>query len=117
MLARVRFLSAGGTATTKQSQLVFAPDDLIHRDGDKSTAWVVARGLAEQRAIERGTSKQDGWTSIVSGLQPGDQLIDGDTMHLRAGAKVRVVGESDSPSAQPADADAKGGKSAAHRMP
>jgi HlyD family secretion protein len=116
MLARVRFLSTGNTSTTKQAQLVFAPENLLQRDGDKATAWVAARGFAEQRTIELGQSKQDGWVSITSGLQPGDQLIAGDVSQLKDSAKVRVIGESDATGAT--TNETKGGHDdAAHRMP
>ena len=118
MLARVRFLSTGNAgATTKQAQLVFAPENLIRRDGDKSLAWVAAGGVAEQRSVELGTSRQDGWVSIASGLQPGDQLIAGDPSHLHSGAKVRVVGESDATAPMASHDDPKGGQDGAHRMP
>lgn len=113
MLARVRFLSMGNSATTKQAQLVFAPEDLIQRKDNRTIAWVAARGVAEQRTVELGTSKQDGWISIASGLQPGDQLIAGDTSHLHDGAKIRIVGESNTSTAAGAD-DMKGGPDAAH---
>ena len=116
MLARVRFLSTGGSATTKQAQLVFAPGNLIRKDGDRATAWVAAGGVAEQRTIELGQSRQDGWVSIASGLKPGDQRIATDPANLRDGAKVKVVGEADAAAAV-SDADAKGGQDGAHRMP
>jgi RND family efflux transporter MFP subunit len=117
MLARVRFLSTGNAgATTKQAQLVFAPENLIHKEGDRVTAWVAASGFAEQRTVELGTSRQDGWISIASGLQPGDQLIAGNPSHLHPGAKIRIVGESDA-TAAPTTNDTKGGNDAAHRMP
>jgi multidrug efflux pump subunit AcrA (membrane-fusion protein) len=116
MLARVRFLATGGSATTKQAQLVFAPENLIRKDGDRATAWVAAGGVAEQRTVELGQSRQDGWVSIASGLQPGDQVIASDVSILRDGAKVKVVGEADlaGPSS---NADAKGGTDGTHRMP
>lgn len=114
MLARVRFLSMGNAgATTKQAQLVFAPRNLIQTDGNRSTTWVAARGLAEQRTVELGTSRQDGWVSIASGLQPGDQLIGSDVATLRDGAKIRIIGEANA-SAATASNDAKGGHDAAH---
>ncbi len=119
MLARVRFLSMGNAgATTKQSQLVFAPENLIRKEDNRTTAWVAAGGIAEQRTVELGTSKQDGWVSIASGLQPGDQLIASDVAHLHEGARIRVVGESDASAATSHVAtshdDTKGGHDAAH---
>ncbi len=113
MLARVRFLSMGNSATTKPAQLVFAPENLIRKDGDRTTAWIAARGFAEQRTVELGSSKQDGWVSIASGLQPGDQLIASDVATLHDGARIRVIGETDA-SATASHGDAKGGHDAAH---
>jgi multidrug efflux pump subunit AcrA (membrane-fusion protein) len=116
MLARVRFLaSAGADATTRQAQLVFAPENLIHKDGDPRHRMGrrSRRGGATNRRI--GTSKQDGWVSIASGLQPGDQLIAGDVAHLHAGARINVVGES-SDSTMSME-ETKGGNHATHRMP
>jgi RND family efflux transporter MFP subunit len=115
MLARVRFLSTGSGPTTKQAQLVFAPEHLIHRDGDRAIAWVAARGVAEQRTVALGGAKQNGWTSVASGLQPGDQVIAGDVSNLRTGTKVRIVGESDTDAT--VNSDTKGEAHAAHRMP
>ncbi|MGB7157276.1 MAG: efflux RND transporter periplasmic adaptor subunit [Tepidisphaeraceae bacterium] len=116
MLARVRFLSMGDPSTTKQAQLVFAPENLIHRDGDRTTAWVAARGVAEQRTVELGTSKHEGWISIASGLQPGDQLIATDPSQLRNGAKIKITGEADAAGAT-SNETKEGADSAAHRMP
>ncbi|HEV2296051.1 MAG TPA: efflux RND transporter periplasmic adaptor subunit [Tepidisphaeraceae bacterium] len=114
MLARVRFLSMGNmAATTKQAQLVFAPEKLLHEEGGRTTAWIAARGMAELRNVEPGTSRQDGWVSIAAGLQPGDQLIASDTSDLRDGAKIRIVGEAGAGFIETAH-DTKGGSDAAH---
>ncbi len=113
MLARIRFLSTGKSgATTKPAQLVFAPENLLQKDGDRTTVWIAARGLAEQRTVEPGASKQGGWVSITSGLQPGEQLIASDVASLHDGARIRVVGESDSTAAT--SNDTKGDHDGAH---
>lgn len=116
MLARVRFLSTGNAGpTTKQAQLVFAPQDLLRKEGDRTTAWVAAGGVAERRTIQPGTATQDGWVSISSGLHPGDQLIAGDVSQLHEGAKIRIAGESNA--SNPPEKTTKGGEHAVHRMP
>lgn len=104
MLARVRFsppragtASDGGGAAA--SQHVFAPEQLLQRDGPTgpARAWAVdkGRGTASLRAVELGETRADGWVSVRSGLQPGDVVISGDTTGLKDGTRVRVVGEDE----------------------
>jgi multidrug efflux pump subunit AcrA (membrane-fusion protein) len=129
MLARVRFLppravaTSGGNGTDAAnssaggSQLVFAPEALIRRDGDESFAWVVDRreSTATRRAVRVGGARQDGWVSIVAGLNAGDALIAGDTSGIREGTRIRVVGElSGLPDAPATPAPAKGGSHGVH---
>lgn len=94
MLARVRLIAPANNASPKTSatQLLFAPESLIQNN----TALVVDRatGTAQRRTIEPGTLRQDGWISIRTGLNPGDQLI-ADPSAIREGTKVTVIGEAD----------------------
>jgi RND family efflux transporter MFP subunit len=121
MLARVRFSPArAGTAAdgggAAASQHVFAPEQLLQRDGPTgpARAWAVdkGRGTASLRAVELGETRADGWVSVRSGLQPGDVVISGDTTGLKDGTRVRVVGE-DEVGGAPARA-AAGGHHGAH---
>jgi hypothetical protein len=52
---------------------------------------------------------------VREGLNPGEELIAGDTAGLRSGQRVRVVGEAEEPG-PPAGAagNSKGGDHAAH---
>lgn len=104
MLARVRFMSAPEHAD-HTSNLVFAPERLIHRTNGGAKVWVVdtKRNVAAHRDIKLGDARQDGWIAVASGLFPGDLLID-DPSRVSEGTKVRIV----------ADAAAKGGEHASH---
>jgi multidrug efflux pump subunit AcrA (membrane-fusion protein) len=94
--------------------LVFAPEALIQKHGSHAMTWVVERGtnVARERTVELGTSRTNGWVSVVSGLNAGDQLI-ADSPKVSEGKKVRVVGEAEAPSAQEMS-DAKGGGHGVH---
>jgi multidrug efflux pump subunit AcrA (membrane-fusion protein) len=101
MLTRVKFVAPATTSSTKPSQIVFAPEHLLVRDGDAAKVWVVdpKRGVATLQSIQPGETRHNGWVSVRSGLQAGDQLI-ADPAGLTAGKKVKVVGEA--AAAQPA---------------
>jgi multidrug efflux pump subunit AcrA (membrane-fusion protein) len=99
MLARVRFLAPASDPsgpTTRTAQLVFAPEELIKRM-DGNTATVCVADAAGHRAVHRevklGEARQDGWVSVVSGLNPGDLII-AKPMDVAPGTKIKVVRES-----------------------
>jgi len=95
MLARVLFLVRGPATKSTSSQTVFAPVELIERDGDQAYAWIVdgRSGIATRRTLKLGSSEQSGWVAVASGLVPGDQVI-ADYSSLREGQRVRVAGEA-----------------------
>ena len=99
MLARVKFVGmetrAGASTTQEAGNLIFAPEALIQIHGDHAMAWVVQRGsnVALQRTVVLGTSRQDGWVSVASGLNAGDQIIV-DAAKVSEGKRVRVIGEA-----------------------
>lgn len=95
MLARVQFLAREGGAA-REAQRVFAPERLLAKSHHtEATAWVVGDGrTAERRSVTLGTSVLDGWIEVVSGLRPGDELIDADAATLREGQRLEVLGES-----------------------
>jgi HlyD family secretion protein len=124
MLTRVRFdgRSTVAGATTQPaggaSQQVFAPEAMLKREADgRARVWVVDRaaGRAELRDVTAGDARAGGWVAVREGLNPGEELIAGDTAGLRSGQRVRVVGEAEEPG-PPAGAagNSKGGEHAAH---
>jgi RND family efflux transporter MFP subunit len=106
MLARVKFLAPVGEATTRPSQLVFAPESLIQKTEGGAKAWVVdtRRGVAALRAVQPTETRQDGWVAVTDGLHAGDRLI-ADPSGLSDGQRVKVTGEAPAP---------KGGSHGAH---
>lgn len=95
MLARVRLISPATAAPAQKAtatQLIFAPESLIQNN----TAWIVDRSTntAQRRTVEPGTLRQEGWISIRSGLNAGDQLI-AEPSGIREGTKVEVIGEAE----------------------
>ncbi len=99
MLARVRFLAMQSTATDGVvRQRIFAPQSLIRNDEGGATVMAVSsvkeqRGRAERRAVVTGSRVLDGWVEIESGLNVGDLLIADPPADLKAGDRVRVIGE------------------------
>jgi multidrug efflux pump subunit AcrA (membrane-fusion protein) len=91
---------------------VFAPERLLVREGATAKVWVVdaKKGVAVLRAVQPGETRHDGWVSVRTGLQAGDQLID-DPVGLSDGKKVKVVGEAHA--ADPA-AGGEGGRHGVH---
>jgi RND family efflux transporter MFP subunit len=104
MLARVKFVggmtksAASGMATSdagESGNVIYAPEALIQKHGDHSMVWVVERGsnVARQRMIQVGARREEGWVSVASGLNAGDQLI-ADVSNVSDGRRVRVIGEA-----------------------
>ncbi|MBC8106032.1 MAG: efflux RND transporter periplasmic adaptor subunit [Anaerolineae bacterium] len=99
MLARVRIVTGGATTRSTGDQTVFAPLDLIQRNGGEATVWVVdpRRNVAVHKSIVLGETQQEGWIAVMSGLSPGDQLIAEEAENLTDGQRIRVVGEVSTP--------------------
>lgn len=60
---------------------VFAPESLLAGTGDSRTALVLREeedgiGVANSVTVTVGGTRPDGWVHIVSGLAPGDALVD-----------------------------------------
>jgi RND family efflux transporter MFP subunit len=96
MLARVKFLAPVETGSdgARTAQVVFAPENVVHRTEGGAKVWVVdtKRNVAVHRDIKLGEARQDGWIAVASGLYPGDQII-ADPTHVRDGMKVKVRGD------------------------
>lgn len=100
MLARVQFVGAATAPAgdaPRTAERVFAPEGLLAASGSgRATAWIVdkGRGVAERREVSLGGARQDGWVEVVSGLLPGDVLIDDPPAGLAQGDSVHIVGEA-----------------------
>lgn len=97
MLARVQFVNVAQAAPKEavQTLRVFAPENLLQKQGGQAHAWIVdkGRGIATRKAVTLGSAHQDGWVEVTQGLQAGDSLIEGDTNNLHEGEKVKIQGE------------------------
>jgi RND family efflux transporter MFP subunit len=97
MLARVKFLAPAepGDGGTQTAQVVFAPENVVHRTEGGAKVWVVdtKRNVAVHRDIKLGEARQDGWIAVASGLYPGDLII-ADPTRVRDGMKVKVRGDA-----------------------
>ncbi len=101
MLARVRFLgsvaSTGGSATPSRGVSVYVPAALLFdRVGDSAAVFVVDEGnsTAERRVVTVSSALRDGWAQVLTGLAPGDAVIDARNVTLDDGDRVHVTGES-----------------------
>lgn len=104
MLARVRFLPGGPAPLaasapaaspeapiTAAGPMLLAPAEFVVREGQSSLAWRLDRQTSTARPVQLQLAP--GRTSthllVLSGLQPGDLLIDPRTPGLRDGLRVR----------------------------
>jgi len=93
MGARVAFLddappSRAGASSPASGALV--PPEAVQTDGDAGTVFVINGSLVERRTVRLGARSADGQI-ILTGLQPGESLVVGDTSRLRDGSRVRIV--------------------------
>jgi RND family efflux transporter MFP subunit len=103
MLARVRFLTAGGrdrsgggAAGDSGGSTLIVPErliDVVEHGGAR--VWVVESDTARWRAVTIGSRLPDARVEILSGLRQGDRLIVPPEAGLNEGERVRVVGEAD----------------------
>ncbi len=112
MLARVRFLGsgrsgdgdgsgsgvAGAEGGGRASRSVYVPEELlVGRTGDSAAVFLLDKGESEalRRDVKIGRGKRDGWVEVVSGVAPGDSVIDGRGHELEDGMAVRVTAVGD----------------------
>lgn len=97
MLARVRILIPARTGTAEgPRQALFIPAELV-QGGEKEPFVIItdrSGSRAVRRAVTLGERDAQGWVEAQSGLQVGDQLLTGEAMRLKEGARIRVIGES-----------------------
>ncbi len=87
MLATATFLSAS-SATPQSSQeespqRMYLPNQVLHNDQGSSYVWSVnSSNRAVKTSVEIGIETSDGLVEILSGLNPTDKVISGDTDKL-----------------------------------
>lgn len=101
MLARVRILiPARADESSGPREALFVPVALVQGGEKESYVMIVDRaGTAGQRRSVTLGQAEGGWIEVTAGLQMGDQLLDSNAMHLKDGARIRVLGESTTPPA------------------
>jgi HlyD family secretion protein len=72
-------LFAGGWVTVEERETLAVPASAVITDAEESYVLRVEDGVLERRPVEPGLLWED-WREIVSGLEPGDQVV------ARAGA-------------------------------
>lgn len=94
-----RVSASVGSGVGTGSAGLLLPASVLHdlREG-KATVWLVdqSRGVdvrAVQRDVAIGGEAGDGYVRVISGLAIGDRVIVDAPASLRAGARVRVLGE------------------------
>lgn len=91
MLAKVKFLSIGSESVTETEQSeavrIFIPEAAVTRDG---TIWVVDRVSQKviQAPVSLGRSKKDNWVEVISGVNPGQQVVISGFDDLESGMRV-----------------------------
>lgn len=100
MIASVRFLAPPSSSQprTETVQRIVIPRRLLVTDSDIPQVWVVdpVNGRAELRALDLAPGEKDRTAEtveVVGGLNPTDKLIGTGREKVRAGSRIKVVGE------------------------
>jgi membrane fusion protein, multidrug efflux system len=89
---------------------VVIPQTAIRPSEKGFLAYVVADGVAAERALDLGLHTSDGMIEVKRGLKIGEQLVVRGAEALRNGVQVSVTGQVPSGQALPEDKAAAGGK-------
>ena len=82
----------------RRREVVLAPEAaLVPRQG-RQFVFVVEEGRASERQVSLG-SRRPGQVEILSGLEPGEQIVTQGVQRIRDGLPVRMAGASGPPSA------------------
>lgn len=86
MLVRVKVFQMSESSPSSSTKMgghdmIFAPSALLAGSGTSRTALVLSevdqdRALAKSVVVEIGATRPDGWIEVMSGLKPGDALVD-----------------------------------------
>ena len=100
MLVEVTFLAVGAedkNANSSDPLRLLIPSQLIQNQNGASFAWVAdqSKGIAVRQPIELGNSTNDGLVEVTTGLDPASRLISSGHETLRAGQRIRIIGEAE----------------------
>jgi RND family efflux transporter MFP subunit len=87
---RPGFFAKGVVLTRKDPSVAFVPADAVVSFVGITKVFVVGDGQVSERAIKVG-ARQGGWTEIVEGVRPGEQVAVSNLSQLFNGAPVTVV--------------------------
>lgn len=98
MLARVRFLARVQAGKDETGRAMFAPSQAFRTQEGVTKAWIVksfdgSYGFADERTVQLGRTKMEGWVQVTDGLRPGDLVIEQPSGSISQGARIRVMGE------------------------
>jgi membrane fusion protein (multidrug efflux system) len=79
------------TQLERMPEAVLIPSEAVIPGLTEKNVFVIKDGVAERRAVETG-SRTESLVHIISGLQPGDQVITSGLQQMRAGLPVESLG-------------------------
>jgi membrane fusion protein (multidrug efflux system) len=80
----------------KDNAVVIPVDAIVQKAGGKSMVFVVEKGIAHARPIEKGI-ESGGRVEVISGVSPGEALVVRGQEMLKDGAQVKVKPQKKSP--------------------
>ena len=103
MLVDVTFLApktTGASKVSRESVHLFIPKNLVLQEGDESFVWVADQqsGTARKTLVQTGSRGSRNLIEVTSGLTETSKLISSSTDGLREQGRIRVTGESPTPS-------------------
>lgn len=84
------FVRADVEYDVRENTILAAKDALLTQDG-RTTVYVVEDGTAHRRVVELGYINGT-VVEVLSGLQPGEQIVTAGYASLRDGSEVKIVG-------------------------
>ena len=73
--------------TNSAVQSLAVPVSALVHDGEKTSVWVVQQEQGFVQREVRSGLEQDGYTQILSGLQPGEQVVASGSLFLSNAAR------------------------------
>jgi membrane fusion protein, multidrug efflux system len=90
-VARPGFLARVSLPLQSAAEALLVPASAVVGEGNAQAVFVIREGTAVRRPVATGLVSQ-GRVQILSGLEPGDEVVTVGTNGLRDGVAVRVVG-------------------------
>lgn len=98
MLVTATFLAPPQPESEKEKQQeyerILVPRQLILREGDGSSLWIVdPDGIARRVTVRLGKAGTDELIEVMEGVRPTDKLITSSTANLEPGSRVMIASE------------------------